>query len=363
MLVAAAMLATGYSYLIDPELISCTATWGMAFPFFVGADLIFIVVWLILKPRKIWVPILALRLCLPPTEKYCGLSIINPKTHSNQTSDSDVDSTTEQEAPTLKLLSFNTYHYQGYNEKYTPHTCPIGEYLIEQDADIICLQECNPKGLSAATKDALKKIYPYSRYDHKGGVGTYLAIYSKYPIEKMDSVPYESRCNFSLAYTLRTPQGHILVINNHLESNCLTAEERRNFTAMVKGDMTTDSIRLESMNIYAKLTEASVRRAAQAKAVAEYIDLHSDMPTILMGDFNETPVSYNHHVIAKRLNDCFISRGRGLGWTYCHSGIRARIDNIMVSKHFNPLQCHVDQSIEYSDHYPIIAYVLHQETH
>ncbi len=344
--VVALMVATGYSYLIDPSKASFFATWGMIFPFFLIVNLIFLIFWLIFKPFKALLSFLALVVCYFPVRMYIG---INP-------SSSDIPE------DAIKVMSYNVLNFSGMpDNKLSRDTNQLVYYLVDADCDILCLQEANDKSLTERMRQKLQSKYPYHEHSDRDSKSTYLSIYSKYPVTKVDTIPYESQHNLSLAYTLSTPKGDILVVNNHLESNKLSPEEKEKFKSMMTGDMDRDSARAETKTLYTKLTETAVIRNGQAKAVAEYVAMHKDVPIILCGDFNETPVSYNHHIIEKQLTDCFMHKGMGFGWSYCHSGLRVRIDNIMCSDHFTPHKCKVLSDVDYSDHYPIVCWLSFNE--
>ena len=126
---------------------------------------------------------------------------------------------------------------------------------------------------------------------------------------------------------------------------------------MVKGDLKGDSVTVESKTLYAKLVAATEKRAPQADAVARYVREHKRYPIILCGDFNDNPISYVHHTIAKELTDCYTATGNGPGISYNSNAFFVRIDNIMCSDHFVPYDCSVDRSIKASDHYPIKCWV------
>lgn len=53
-----------------------------------------------------------------------------------------------------------------------------------------------------------------------------LACYSKYPIERVARVPIESAFNGSAMYEIKIGKKYITIVNNHLESNRLTAEDK-----------------------------------------------------------------------------------------------------------------------------------------
>ncbi len=340
-LVALGLLVAGFSYVVSPAWWPLAGVLGLGFPLLLAANLAFLIFWVIVKPRKVLLPLVAFALAWSPMSSYFGLNF--------SAADGDI-----------KVCSYNVHNFAGRDAKLSWENNELAEWLIDLDADIICLQECNPSALSAKVKAKLNKAYPYNRFDKKKDAGTYLGIYSKFDIMKMDSIPYDSKSNFSLAYTIQTKDETILVLNNHLESNMLTAEDRTNWKSIVKGDVATEDIKDESKDIIAKLKAAAKLRAPQAKAVAEYIELHPDLPIIVCGDFNDTPISYAHNKIAKGLTDAFKSAGQGLGFTYSNDAMKVRIHHIITTKHYKPMRCKAEK-VHYSDHYPIVCTISKSE--
>ncbi len=342
---AVLMILVGYSYLIDPEILPVIAPLGMLFPFFMVVNFLFLFFWLMFKPWKALLPFLTIIVCYYPVRMYVG---INPFGNVPEKA--------------IKVMSYNVQNFQGLDSnKLDKEDNALVHFLVDSDCDIICLQESNEKLIAESMHKSLTGKYPYSHTTTRKGASQYVSVFSKYRIVKTDSVPYESQANLSMAYTLETPNGHILLINNHLETTHLSSDDRKKFKTMMKGNMNKDSIRMESKSLYKKLMESSLKRNPQAKAVAEFIKLHKDMPIIVCGDFNEIPISYNHHIIAENLNDCFVEAGIGLGWSYRHNGMRVRIDNIMCSDHFETFKCEVLSSVNLSDHHPIVCWMDFKE--
>lgn len=336
-----AMLATGYSYLVDPELVAKVSTWGLVFPFFMLLNACFLVFWLFVYPRKVWIPLLAFVLSYYPVRMYMGINI---------------PTSVQEEA--LKILTYNVFGFHGVpGEELERDENAIVDYLIDEDCDIVCLQESNESWLSNGCRAKLEEKYPNHRSDECTAGGNFIAIYSKHKIIGSERIDYESSGNLSVAYQLLIGDDTVRVINNHLEINSISLQDREKFHKMVKGKMSKDSIGYQSLSLMEKLTECAVRRAPQAKAVAKYVQEHENDKMIVLGDFNDNPVSFARNTISKGLTDCFISSGMGLGWTYCYGGMRLRIDNTMCSKHFIPVKCSVDGRNRFSDHYPLITYL------
>ena len=260
------------------------------------------------------------------------------------------------EAPkgSLKVMSYNVFNFSTWTSPDEP--CPILDYVEAQRPDILCMQEfCSDGWKKDRILERLGKLYPNSRItDPKGGDP--IAIFSRFPIIRTDTIHYESRANNSAAYHLLTPSGDTtIVVVNHFESTGLSKDDRRRFKAMLKGDIKRKEAESESRNIWRKLAEASAIRAPQADSVAAYVERHEGKSIILTGDFNDSPISYVRHRLASVLTDCYVASANGPGISYHYNAFYVRIDNIMCSSHWKPYACRVDNTVKASDHYPIIC--------
>ena len=252
-------------------------------------------------------------------------------------------------------LSYNTWGFGNQTEDEDGVNICLS-YLLEQNADIVCLQEAQPTGRNAEQIDSmLKPIYAYQDVTVHPHGGNALMLLSKYPILSKELIPYESQGNMSVAYRLKINDEPVLLINNHLETTGLSKEDRQQFKKLVVGKLQVDTAEQTSKLLVVKLAEATKKRAPQAEAVARYIREHRGMSTILCGDFNDGPISYVHRTIAKNLVDCYVESGNGPGISYHRGGFFVRIDNIMCSEDWEPYECKVDDKIAVSDHYPIIC--------
>lgn len=335
------MLATGFSDRLNPAdhpLLACS---GMMFPVFALTNLGFLLFWLVVTWRKVWIPIVGFLLAFQPVKTYMPL---NPR----------------QEVPegAIKVLTYNVCSYGG-NFKYDDAFERIVGYLDEQQADIVCLQE-DVDSWRRYAFDYYRKVYPYNDTTifvqnelSFNGMG----IHTRYPILRKERIPYESLANGSVAYFLQVGDDTLLVVNNHLEGTHLSKEDRTRYKDMLRGDMQTDTVKAESIHIIDKLGQSAAKRAPEAEAVRRYISEHSQYPVIVCGDFNDTPISYAHRTMAQGLTDCFISSGRGIGLSYNQKGFWVRIDNILCSSHFTPYNCQVDSKIDFSDHNPMMCWL------
>ncbi|MGI6223786.1 MAG: endonuclease/exonuclease/phosphatase family protein [Prevotella sp.] len=339
------MLLSGYAGNLNPEAHPTLSCFSLFFPGFLLLNLAFLVFWVFFKMRYVLIPFLGFVVAFVPVRTYTPLNI----THSIENAD-------------MKVLSYNTWGFGGFAHLTTDN--PVLQYIKQQDADIVCLQEgtTDDRGLQAI--DSLfSQVYLYrdsARYGRGGGI----SILSKYPIIRKIHITFEQPTNnVACAWLLKREKDTLLLVNCHLQSIGLTEVEKEGFKQMVKGDLSGDKTRKESKRLLSRLGSANAQRAGQVRAVAALLRKFRDKSTILCGDFNSSPLSYAHRQIEKRLNDCYTIAGNGPGISYHLNGFYVRIDNIFCSDDWQPLKCVVDKSISASDHYPIVCWLKKKPNH
>lgn len=345
LIIILAMLVTGFADLLDPRSWPIMATAGYAFPLFVLANFGMIVVWMFISKKHLLIPFLGFVLCYVPVMQFFP-----------------VHASSEVPLGALKVITFNTWGFGSQQENTSE--MPKDEirkrmlqYIADEDAHIVCLQEASFTAALAADIDSIiKPKIPYFDTCKIGG-GTTVMIMSKYPVKKREIIKYESKGNISAAFFLDVNGKELIVVNNHLETNAFSKEEKSQFRDMVKGDMEGSEIKTESKFVLRKLGTAAAIRAPQADAVASFIRMHKGRSMIVCGDFNDIPISYARRTIAKDLVDCYIATAKGPGFTYHRNGMYVRIDNVMCTDDLEPYSFRVDKKCNLSDHYPVVGWV------
>ena len=339
------LLLTAYSPYIHPVVHPVESCMGLTFPIFLVINLCFLIFWLMVRYKFALLPILGFAFCYPQIRTYFPINI--------HTSDIPEGS--------IKILSYNIMSF-GNMEKENGKN-PVLEYIRANNADIVCLQEHNVSStakihLNAKEVEKGMKAYPYRHIQRVGKEisNNRIAIYSKYPILSARELQYESSYNGSAIYELKVNGDTITLINNHLESNKLTKEDKVVYEEMLK-DPNAHKVKSGTRHLVGKLAEASAIRSKQADVIAAEIAKSRHPYIIACGDFNDTAISYTHRVIAENLDDAFTESGQGLGISYNQNKFYFRIDNILISKNLKAYNCTVDRSIKDSDHYPIWCYI------
>ena len=339
--IALLTVAVAYSDRLHPADYPTLSCAGMVFPFILAANLIMLMLWIMVSWRRSWIPLLGFLVSYPAIRTYIPLHF-------------------QEEVPTgcIKVLSYNVCCYAMVDLAEHPEEA-IHDYLARQNADIVCLQE-DLTGKPPYTVD-YSDLYPYNDTVRLAlpvaGAVNMLGIHSRYPILSKELIKYDSKANGSAAFLLDVDGDTVLVVNNHLESTHLNLSDRARYHDMIRGNMNREDTQAETRMLLGKLSYAMVKRSQQAEAVHHYVQSHSRYPVILCGDFNDSPISYARRTIASGLTDCYVESGCGLGISYNQKGFYFRIDQIMCSRHFEPFNCHVDNSILASDHYPIICWL------
>ena len=243
----------------------------------------------------------------------------------------------------ITVLTWNTARM---DYKHKPSDNEVLQYLLSQDADVVCLQEVDvykdAKYLTLPdVRETLRTQYPYSYldfsvYNKRHQYGT--MVWSKYPLIHKQSIHYETQGNLSNRCDIVVGHDTIRLINNHLESYKLASEDL------------TDVDRIE-----AKWKRAIPLRNAQAQVVRREIEA-SPYPVVVVGDFNSVALSFAYWHISRGLHDAWNETHYFWEWgaTYEYNGMGLRIDYILCSDPLKPTTCSVP-GISVSDHKPVVS--------
>ena len=344
------LIASAYSDYFSPEKQILFAYLGLSFPLLLFINVCFFICWILTKKWfLVFFLITAFIVCWKPISIFCPL---HPKTQILP------------QENVIKVLSYNVMSFAYKNHtKESPNM--IIRYIAESDADIVCLQEYMVSSRSNLmnSNDVAKALpmYPYiaeiifssheaSRYKYG------LAVLSKYPITSSRRIPFPSAFNGSSIHEINIHGKKVVVVNNHLESFKLTAEDRSNYSDMIT-HATLESFDDLRGSIQQKLGQAFKVRAKQAETIASEIRKANGYYTIVCGDFNDTPISYARRTVQGPLTDAFAESGFGMGISYNQNFFLFRIDHILHSARMEAYNCHVDTHVKMSDHYPIYCYL------
>lgn len=324
--------------------VCCACTWAdpsrypflsvvtLAFPIFLFINLAFIIFWLVFKARYALLPLLGIAAVGSFVLDYCPL-------HRSSSAPEDA----------LLLMSYNTA-----NASTDEDTQKLFDYLKHTNADIVCLQECTGGAFSTPDGKALLDTLHYQFAARDGRV-----VLSRLPIlTDTITVNYNDALtgNGTLVCLLQHGEDTLMIINNHLESNGLTAVEKSEYKDMLR-DPNSNKVKKGGRQLVGKLARAAKSRGAQVDTLCRFIDAHRERSILVCGDFNDTPVSYTHRVLSERLTSSFRESGLGIGLSYNQIGFFVRIDHIFHSADWESHSTHIDTEIDISDHYPMLTFL------
>ena len=340
-IVALMMFLSAYSPSIDPHAHPVASCMGLFFPIFLLANVLFLIFWLLVYRKFMLFPLLALIGCWGSIRTYFPINGWGGDVPEGA----------------IKILSYNT---RAFGEK-KPHTKErpndVLAYLQNSDADIICLQEYIFGGkLKKKDIDYALRDYRYKHYQVLGKGLNGLGCYSRYPILSATPILYKGTRNGSVAYRIKVGNDTLLVINNHLESNKILKSDVETYQEMMDAP-SKQKLFAGVRKLWGKMAKATSVRAKQADILVETLRDSKEKSVVLCGDFNDTPISYTHHVLSDELRDAFVETGNGLGVSYNKDRLYVRIDHILVSKNLKVYDCTVDNTIQASDHYPVWCYI------
>ena len=260
------------------------------------------------------------------------------------------------EDESLRILSYNVCAF-GFKPHTKTSPNAILQYIKSSGADIVCLQEAmlnqNPWAgvVSKTLRGYLSQDYPYIEVHRVNRGGSTLALLSKYPVTEAKEIPLPSWVNGAVAYKILIRGEEVLLINVHLESFHLKRVDGEDYLRLASRGQ---ALRLKDA-LDAKLAPTFQAHGVQANIIHQLIQSYGTERVIVCGDFNDTPLSYTRRKIAEGLQDAFVERGNGFGFTFNTRPFIVRIDHILYGSAFRALSCEVDKTASESDHHPIEA--------
>lgn len=245
---------------------------------------------------------------------------------------------------TLRVATCNVHglRHVGANE-----TVPLEEpaQLTKQlQPDLLCIQEFprSPQLLERFSQMLYASTPLRHRYADPDGN---FVLFSAFPILQAETHYFPNRTNGYQQADIQLGARRIRVFNVHLQSNSVTRIAERIAT---QGDLQDKQTWLDIGGMMERYRYAARLRARQAKTMAQLI-AQSDYPVLLLGDCNDTPLSYTWQTLTAQLLDTFIEKGRGLGITYAGRIPGLRIDYVMAAPVFRVLEHHTVKQ-PFSDH-------------
>ena len=331
-----------FSDRISPLIFVWASYLGLFFPFILGLNVFVFVFYLLSRQWKhIGIYLIVFLVCSGSIRTYFPFHTKTKNIPEN----------------CIKVLTYNVMRFEKRRKHTKENPNPVIQFIADCDADIVCIQEYGFLNDDVVI-EALKKT-PYHFIEGLNsphtGIPAGIAVFSKFPILKAEKIPYDSKYNASFLFELDINGKRVTLINNHLESNNLTKEERADYYELTK-EPNAEKLEVFTQMMHKRLTPAFKARARQAQLVAKIIKEDENPYIIVCGDFNDTPISYTRRKIKGDLKDAFVSTGKGMGISYNKHRFLFRIDHILHSKNMKAYNCTIG-TLKNSDHYPIWTYL------
>ena len=334
--------SAGLSVKIDPSTMVLPAFLGLAYPFILLLNIIFIFIWLIIDKKYALISILAILIGYQPFSNFFQIN------------------TTGKHKDSIKLMNYNVRLFDLYNwSKNKTTRNKIFDLLKKEDADIYCFQEfyqVDQEGFFT-TRDTMITFLRANNfceaYTHKLRGDQYfgVATFTSYPILNSGIIRFDNDINNVCLYTdLKIDKDTVRVYNLHIASIRFSYADYK-FVETTEVPEDKKEIKKGLTNIYQRLANAFVKRSSQSKKVLDHIET-SPYPVIVSGDFNDTPISWCYDRFTDKLIDSFKEAGNGIGNTYIGSMPSYRIDFIFHSDEFE-VSNYKTLPESYSDHHAV----------
>jgi len=341
-LVVILLWLAGFSVKIDPADLVIPAFLGLAYPFILLLNVLFIFAWLIIDRKFAIISTLAILIGFQSFFNFFQINL------SHKQEDS------------IKLMNYNVRLFDLYNwSKNKATRNKIFDLLKNEDADIYCFQEfyqVDREGFFT-TRDTMITFLRANNYreayTHKLRGDQYfgVATFTSFPIVNSGIIHFDNDINNVCLYTdLKIENDTVRVYNLHIASIRFSYADYK-FVETTEVPEDKNEIQKGITNIYQRLADAFVKRSSQSKKVLAHIET-SPYPVIVSGDFNDTPISWCYDRFSDKLIDSFKEAGNGIGNTYIGSMPSYRIDFIFHSEEFE-VSNYTTLPESYSDHHPV----------
>jgi len=347
-LVAAFLLACVAPYL-NPVSWWFISWLGFTFPVLLILMVISILFWLFWKPRY------SLLLLLVLLAGWKNISVFYAFHFSR-------DFNYEKPAGVLRVVTWNVARFieiKKNNNAGSQIRSKMMEQLLDQDADILCLQEFHSSALNdyydniSYIRKKLRYPFFYFSYDEDGSKQYYSSIiFSRLPIIDSGIVYYPSPSFHEplMHADIKFNDDTVRVFTTHLQS---VQFKKRDYQRINEIKNYEDSLVSNSKTIFSKLRKGIEKRSIQANVIKDELR-QSRYPVIFCGDFNDVPNSYTYFTIRGNMQDAFLEKGSGMGRSFTSISPTLRIDYILASKDLSVLQFDRIKK-KYSDHYMLVT--------
>lgn len=342
-LFASALLISYLAVHINPEDFTFPAFFGLAYPYLLLINIVIAVIWAVNLKFEAFISVVVIAIGFTHLSNY--IKFRKPRIDKEGT---------------FMVMSYNIRLFNYFeNQKNTDTEKKVLAYIKARQPDILCLQELFINGNATIKDEEFKNAFGGKYYSHIKLIGSGknryygIATYSRFPIVRKGEIIHPGSSSLSIYSDILIQKDTFRVFNIHLQSFRLKRMERSFVEELIASEDKQTMNEIRSLSV--RLKNGFVLRALQSQVVKDYIN-RSPYPVIVIGDFNDTPVSYSYRKIRKGLNDSFVKSGYGAGFTYRGNYPPNRIDYILYDNKLVSINFEITK-VKYSDHYPIIAYL------
>ena len=246
----------------------------------------------------------------------------------------------------LKLVSYNVHNFRS-PRKYERTIDSVVLFMRMTRADIVCLQEFG--SLTEQERALINRNlahFTYSKQTHDQ------AIFSRYKITDYKEIRSEGNLLPAVRVTIEFNDTKFGLYNLHMQTTEFNAMVPEGIRAFVGSDKLAE----DAKNTAKVVQQNAVQRANQAIQIDSMIMI-DNLPTIIIGDLNDTPASYVYSLLSNDRTDAFRAKGIGYGYTYKKLKRMFRIDYILVPDDYDVVS-YDSPNLRWSDHNPVIANIL-----
>ncbi|MBC7615098.1 MAG: endonuclease/exonuclease/phosphatase family protein [Pedobacter sp.] len=328
----------------DPREHIIIAFFGLAYPFFLLANVLILAYWTL---RAKWL-ISALTLVLIC---YGGNTLIATFGFFGTKGETQKD-----DKALVRMMTYNVHNFTPYGEEMTLLMKEkMLSVVIEQQPDVVCFQEFytrekGPYDIVDSLKKLLNVKYYYfepSSKSEREAIG--MAIFSRFPITNKGRITFSGVTgNESIYVDLKVKHKVVRIYNVHLQSISFMKED---YTYLDQVTKEMDPKMSASKRIIRMLKYAFKKRSEQVDLMKAHMRA-CETPYVVAGDFNDTPASYAVRKMTDSLNNAFIKKGQGFGKTYNGKFPNFQIDYIATTKDIEVVNYQIIEA-KLSDHFPV----------
>lgn len=340
-IVAAGLICSCYAGELSPRQVAVAGVVCMTLPGWFAMSLLMTVANFIWWRRTSALLLLVMLVCARPLWNFCPLNLPPGRLDP------------EEKERSFTVLTYNTLGLIDQEGMTTPNRAV--EYILAQNADIVCLQELYSisateyLGITGSQIDELHRRYPYILFSQSHG------LMSKFPVKALHiekPLPDADDANFAV-FQIEVQDRLITVFNCHLQSIGLTGDDKKLYRRITDGHAGRRSAGEVKSRLLSKLISAGRLRAAQTELICRYIKHYGGDNVIVCGDFNDVPDCYSLRRLADfGLHEVYPQVGFGPMITYNANRFYFRIDHVLYRGCFKAHSM-VRGSVRCSDHYPL----------